>query len=294
MALGGLSFRPRRGTASPVDVDGVVVLTGEIEWVASGVREDVDALARAVGPAIADRAGENALLLRFGNAVGTFRVAGHGYLEVRCDKWSEATFDAMLSDLSRIPGALPFLTTATAGLAHERAPNDRDDVQLHAFLYVRHIVLSTSSADALVPTLSSLLRDPHRRFDSEREQVPRHDARSVDARNLARSASGAGAFVEAPPSLRTTSLSTSPLILWAAASPSESLCPARGTASTPPRTASSAHFSTRSPRSSTVSRRAHDRSPRPLSGSGWPTTARACGRPSRRSSVTACGATSAG
>jgi hypothetical protein len=208
MAIGGLTFRPRRGTASAVEVDGGVVLTGEVEWVASGSRDDVDALAHALGQGIVDRAGDTAVLLRFGNVVGTFRVPGRGVLEVRSGKWSEATFDAMLADLSRIAGALPFLATSVAGLAQERTAHDRDDVLLHAFLYVRHIVLSRSPTGALVPALTSLLRDPHRRFDVEREHVRLHDARRIDARGLAAVASGAGAFVEAPRALRATALSS--------------------------------------------------------------------------------------
>ena len=208
MAVGGLTFRPRRGTASAVEIDGGVVLTGEVEWVASGSRDDVDSLAHALGQGIVDRVGDTAVLLRFGNVVGTFRVPGRGVLEVRSGKWSEATFDAMLADLSRIAGALPFLATSAAGLAHERAAHDRDDVLLHAFLYVRHIVLSKSPTDALVPTLSSLLRDPHRRFDVDRAYVHLHDARRIDARTLAAVASGGGACIEASPALRATPLST--------------------------------------------------------------------------------------
>jgi len=102
-------------------------VSGEIERLVSGGRDDVDVGAQAIG--IANRVSGAAELWRFGNVIGAFRVPR---LEVRCCKWSEATFDAMLDDLSRVGGVLPFLATSSAGLAHERTPDERDDVLPHA------------------------------------------------------------------------------------------------------------------------------------------------------------------
>jgi len=206
MPLGHLSFRARHDVESAHDVADGVVLRGELEWFVTGLSIELDAVAKAVG-AFGERASEGALLLRFGNAVGRFRVADLGMLEVRCGKWSEETFDAMLEDLTRVALALPFSATQAAGLPHDRALADRDDVLLHAFLYARHIVLTTSrAADTLGSALSAVLRDPHRRFMVEREKVHLGNARRADARTLFKIAAGTESLMRSSVEMRETPL----------------------------------------------------------------------------------------
>lgn len=206
MALGHLTFRARHAADSAVDGPGRVTLRGELEWFVSGPADELSALESVVGPTFAERASETTLLLRFGNAVGKFAVPSVGTLEVRCGKWSEETFDSMLEDLTRVALGLPFSATQAAGLPHDRALADRDDVLLHAFLYARHIVLTTAKADALGPALEAVLADPHRRFVSERQRVDLQHARRVDARTLYGIATGAEPLEEAPPALHAMPL----------------------------------------------------------------------------------------
>lgn len=201
MTLGRLSFRARHDADQAVDVPEGVVLRGELEWFVGGPSHELLALEKVVGPGFAEQAGETTLLLRFGNAVGRFVVEGLGTLEVRCGKWSEDTFDAMLEDLTRVALGLPFSAVRSAGLPHDRALADRDDVFLHAFLYARHIVLTTSRTDALGPALEAVLADPHRGFVSERYEVPLAHTRRVDSRTLHDIATGRAPLEQAPAAL---------------------------------------------------------------------------------------------
>jgi predicted component of viral defense system (DUF524 family) len=197
MSIGTLTFRARHNVDVPVDVDGGVVLRGELEWIATGPATEVDALLNAVGEAVGERAADETLLLRFGNAVGRFRISGLGVLEVQCGKWDEEVFDAMLEDLTRVALGLPFSATQGASLPHDHALADRDDVLLHAFLYARHIVLTQCRPDALGPALEAIIRDPHRQFLAERERIGLARARRVDARTVQRIAVGAEPLVKA-------------------------------------------------------------------------------------------------
>lgn len=197
MPIGTLTFRARHDADVPADVDGGVVLRGELEWIATGVVSDVDALLNAVGERLGERAAAETVLLRFGNAVGRFRIGDLGVLEVRCGKWDEDTFDAMLEDLTRVALGLPFSATQGASLPHDRALADRDEVLLHAFLYARHIVLTQVRTDALGPALEAIVRDPHRQFLAERDRVGLAHARRVDARTVQRIAVGAEPLVKA-------------------------------------------------------------------------------------------------
>lgn len=190
MGLGTLRFHPRSGTEVAHDLPDGVCLRGEIGWIASGEPADIDALEAALGP-MAERVSATHALVRFGNAVGKFRIGGLGQLEARCGKWDEAAFDAMLADLSEISSGLPFAATQWQGLAHDRVLDADDPILLHQFLYVRHIVLSRFVASTgLLPALESILRDPHRRFVVERERVTIEATARADARTLARLAAG--------------------------------------------------------------------------------------------------------
>lgn len=206
MPLGTLTFRARHNVDEPVDVDGGVVVRGEIEWITTGAAAELDALLSAVGDTFGERASDDTLLLRFGNAVGRFLVGGLGVLEVRCGKWDEETFDAMLEDLTRVALGLPFSSTQTASLPHDKALADRDDVLLHAFLYARHIVLTGCQLDALRPALEAILHDPHRRFLIERRRVPIAIARRADTRTLHRIGLGVEPLVTASGAARALPL----------------------------------------------------------------------------------------
>jgi uncharacterized protein len=196
MAVGGLKFRPRHGNTVAADAPGGVILRGEIEWIVEGTEGEIAALLAAVG-SLGDRASATSALLKFGNAVGTCDLSPFGVVRVRCGKWAEEVFDALLEDLTRKFLALPFSASQIGGIPHDRSIADRDDVLLHAFLYARHILLTARRDDALPRVLDMVVRDPHRLFSAERTRVSIGAARRVDARTLARVASGSDGVIRA-------------------------------------------------------------------------------------------------
>ncbi len=194
MAIAGLAFRPRVGTAVPRDVPGGVVLRGEIEWLVEGGEAEIAALLGAVA-GLGVKVTAQSAIVKFGNVVGTFALGQLGAVRVACGKWGEDVFDALLDDLTDRALALPFSATQAAGLPHDRSIADRDDVLLHAFIYARHILLAATRA--LPRALELVVRDPHRRFSPERASVDLVAARHVDARTVARVAMGADGVVRA-------------------------------------------------------------------------------------------------
>lgn len=196
MAIGSLTFRSPYGNVAPEDVPDGLVVRGEVEWFVEGSDAEVSALLAAVG-SLGMKVSAGSASLRFGNAVGTFRLGRLGVLRVRCGKWSEEVFDALLEDLTRKILALPFSAAQMAGLPHDRSIADRDDVLLHAFVYARHILLAATGNQGLVRSLESVVRDPHRQFSAERARVGLAAACRVDARTIARIAAGSGGVVRA-------------------------------------------------------------------------------------------------
>lgn len=194
MAIVGLSFRPRFGTAVPRDQPGGVVLRGECEWLVEGGEAEITALIGAVA-GLGVKVSAQSAILKFGNVVGTFDLGPLGAVRVECGKWGEKVFDSLLDDLTNRALALPYSATQVAGLPHDRSIADRDDVLLHAFIYARHILLG---ADRALPrALELVVRDPHRRFSAERARVDLIAARRVDARTIARVAMGSDGVVRA-------------------------------------------------------------------------------------------------
>lgn len=196
MAVAGLMFRSRFGHVDPSDVPGGVVLRGEIEWLVEGGEAEISALLVAIA-GLGVRASAQSAILKFGNVVGTFDLGSYGAVHVRCAKWGEAVFDALLEDLTRRALALPFSATQAAGLPHDRSIADRDDVLLHTFIYARHILLAAQGDPSLPRALELIVRDPHRLFSAERTSVALAAARRVDARTISRIAMGAGEIVRA-------------------------------------------------------------------------------------------------
>jgi hypothetical protein len=207
MAIGSLAFRSRYGNVEPEDVPDGVVLRGELEWFVEGTDAEIVELLAAVGN-LGVKVSAGAASLRFGNAVGTFDLGRLGVLRVRCGKWGEDTFDALLEDLTRKVLALPFSAAQAAGIPHDRSIADRDDVLLHAFIYARHILLAARGDQSLARALELVVRDPHRLFSAERAAVSLDAARRVDSRTLARIAAGADGVVRATGHAAHTVLAT--------------------------------------------------------------------------------------
>lgn len=205
MAVSGLAFRSRFGTIEADDVPGGVVLRGEVEWLVEGGEAEIAALLAAVA-GLGVKASARSAILKFGNVVGTFDLGSLGVVRVRCGKWGEEVFDALLEDLTRRALALPFSATQAAGLPHDRSIADREDVLLHTFVYARHILLAARGDHSLPRALEMVVRDPHRLFGPERARVGLGAARRVDARTIARVATGADGIVRATGSAAQTAL----------------------------------------------------------------------------------------
>jgi hypothetical protein len=180
------SLRSRRGDQVPeVGPDGAVRLQGEREWLFAGSPEEVARLVDALPGA--ERLSDTFALLSFGNAVGIFEVPGLGRLEIVSGKWDERHYDRMLADLTDVAVGLPFTSGEAAALPYDRSVASREDVLYHAFVYLRHIVLGSADRDReLLPALSLILRDPHRRFERTTRSVPVEQARRIDSRSLDR------------------------------------------------------------------------------------------------------------
>jgi predicted component of viral defense system (DUF524 family) len=196
MAIAGLTFRSRFGKIEPDDVPDGIVLRGEVEWLVEGGETEI-AVLLATTAGLGVKASAQSAILKFGNVVGTFNLGSFGVLRVRCGKWGEDVFDALLEDLTRRVLAMPFSATQAAGLPHDRSIGDRDDVLLHAFLYARHILLAAQGDQSLPRALEVIVRDPHRLFSAERAKVDLFAARRVDARTIARVAMGADGVMSA-------------------------------------------------------------------------------------------------
>jgi predicted component of viral defense system (DUF524 family) len=162
----------------------IVRIDAEGDWFFEGPAEAIDAIEPALGGLCA-RVGANVLRVRFGNAVGVFRLPGAATLEVRSGKWGEEHFEWMLADLVRVASALPFAAGAPSPLPYDRSLAARDEVLYHAFVYLRHILSERAPREErLGPSLAAILHDPHRRFERAPRRVPLERAGDVDASSI--------------------------------------------------------------------------------------------------------------
>ena len=183
----------RRGTEQEAEsIDGRLRLQGEVTWVLEGAASEIQGVAAALGP-LCERLSDELALIQFGTAVGLFELTGLGTVEVVSGKWGQADFDQMLRELTEIASALPFAALTTAALPYERQIMSEPDLLYHAFIYLRY-ALSTSAPpeEQLARALTTVLADPHRRFDRVSRQVPLFQASRVGAATLEEVASGRG------------------------------------------------------------------------------------------------------
>lgn len=182
----------RRGGLPPDDGK----LEGELDWLVKGDHDALSDIAAALR-GLTERIGDT-LLVSFGNAVGIFEIPHYGRVEVISGKWSSADFDAMLANLTDIASALPFHGGQPAALPYDRSVAARQDFLYSIFVYVRHILSDAAPRDErLLPALSSILADPHRRLKQELVSERLERARGVDSRTLERLASQSGPTVRA-------------------------------------------------------------------------------------------------
>ncbi|MBK9032260.1 MAG: DUF2357 domain-containing protein [Myxococcales bacterium] len=181
-----MQYRERKTTQwHPLTPGSRPRLVAEKTWEFEGEPAALDSIVDVVGAA-ADRVTPAHLRLTFGNAVGLFRTTAGITLEVHSGKWEEAHFDAMLADVVSICADLPLATNANAGaLPYRRTEQADDPAGYHAFVYLRQILREhAAEPDRLQTALEAVLRDPHRRLETEREVVPLDRGRFVDAVTL--------------------------------------------------------------------------------------------------------------
>ncbi len=166
-----VTIHPRRepGPARSIENE-IEVLRGEYQWVATGPDSDLAEIAKAL-PGVAEQLG-SVVILSFGNSVGFVDIPHYGRVEIRSGKWGRPHYDAMLADLMRIAGALPFGAGESAALPYDRSLAARDEVLYHAFVYLRHILSEAAPRDdQILPMLRLVVRDPHRRATRERAHI---------------------------------------------------------------------------------------------------------------------------
>ncbi|MCA9688119.1 MAG: DUF2357 domain-containing protein [Myxococcales bacterium] len=179
-----VSITSHRDAAPPERTSaGEYRLCAERTWLVEGADEHVRAVEDALEP-FRERVG-SALLLRFGNAVGTFDGGPLGRLIVHSDKWGEVEFDAMLAEITRRMTLLPFSAGSQAGRDYERSSSADHSVLYHKLVYLRHILSDTAPAeDQLIPALRLVLEHPHRRFERVAVWSPLGAVQRVEPRAL--------------------------------------------------------------------------------------------------------------
>lgn len=159
----------------------VVPLDAESEWIFEGPVDIIDSVEHALA-GFSARLGTNVLRVRFGNAVGAFRLPGLPTLEVTSRKWGEEQFDRLLADIVRIASALPFAEGAPSPLPYDRSLAAREDVLYHAFVYLRYVLSKRAPVeDRLGPAMAAILQEPHRRFEKTSRMVPIEMATGADS-----------------------------------------------------------------------------------------------------------------
>ena len=161
-------------------------VASEVRWLVEGPPTQLDEIEAALPARIGERVGA-ALVLRFGNAVGTFELPHIGRLDVHSRKWDDRHFDAMLADITARMATLPFATGTAAQRFHEREADFDQRILLHMFVYLRHICSPRAAPEhQVLPALRLVIEAPHRRLERTSEWAPLALARRVDPRGMVR------------------------------------------------------------------------------------------------------------
>lgn len=188
----------RTGLLPTRAADGAHRLSAELDWLVEGDDLEIQAVEALLPALVCERVGQ-ALLLRFGNAVGIFDGGPLGHLVVHSDKWAERHFDEMLAEITRRIALLPFAAGTGAHLPYDRSISSEPYVLYHAFVYLRYLCSRTAAAeDRLTPALRLILAEPHRRFERVARTTPLHAVQRVEPRSLSRMFSSAASLTRAP------------------------------------------------------------------------------------------------
>jgi predicted component of viral defense system (DUF524 family) len=180
-----ISIKAHRGGQVPEPTeDGRLRLGAEIDWLVEGDDLELVEVEKALPRECQERYGL-ALVLRFGNAVGSFDAGPLGRISVHSGKWGERDFDRMLADITQRMSLLPFAAGSGASLPYDRSIATDQRVLYHVFIYLRHILSATApTEDQLLPALRVVLARPHRALERVFHWTPLERVRRVDARSL--------------------------------------------------------------------------------------------------------------
>ena len=172
-----------------------VRLEADADWMLDGTEGQLAEIEALLPGRIAKRVTPQCLQLRFGNAVGHYRLPHVGDLEVVTGKWNESHFGWMLADLSQIASALPFSGPSGGALPYDRSMMERGDILYHAFVYLRHVLSDSAPREArLRPALEAIVREPHRRMERKCRSVPLWEARAASPSSLRALVEGRSVF----------------------------------------------------------------------------------------------------
>ena len=187
-----------RSGERPSRRDGRWRLQSERRWAVEGSQAELEAI-QAVLPSAACEWAGSVLVLNLVNSVGVLDLPGLGPVELYSGKLGEADFEALLADLTRLATSLPFAAGDPGSSPYTSGPPPRDEVLYHAFVYLRHILLSerAEADERLIPALELIQRAPHRRWRTERREVRIEALTRVDSRTLLDLVTRTGAEVHA-------------------------------------------------------------------------------------------------
>lgn len=201
MRIGQISLACHSGGRQPELVPGGVRLAAEVTWTLEAPPEVLSQV-REVLADLLDMHTACVASLRFGNAVGSFRVPHLGLVEVHSGKWTSGHFNRMLAELTEIAAALPFSAKGASALPYDRCVPLSRDLLYHALVYLRHVVLEIGGDRNLVRAYDVVLADPHQRLTRAERRVAPELARSVGAGALERLVSGGARLTRAPAGCR--------------------------------------------------------------------------------------------
>ena len=199
---GWRSGEPQRG------LDGHIRLQSERRWVIEGPRSKLADIEAVLPRSAWNRAGSSALVLSLVNSVGVLQLPHVGTVELFTGKLGDSDFEALLADLTELAASLPFSARDPGSRLWDSGAAPREEVLYHAFVYLRYILSDLAPAHSrLIPALELIQRSPHRRWRSERPEVPLEALTRVDSRTLLDLVTGAGSSVQ------SSSLSVSGAVL---------------------------------------------------------------------------------
>ena len=166
-------------------LDGRIPLQSERRWVIEGPRRKLADIEAVLPVSAWRRAGNNALVLNVVNSVGILELPHVGRVELFTAKLGDSDFEALLADLTELATSLPFSAGDPGSRSWDSGVARREEVLYHVFVYLRYILSELAPTESrLIPALELIQRTPHRRWQTERRDVPIEALTRVDSRTL--------------------------------------------------------------------------------------------------------------